>query len=356
MAAPSTEEGLMRKGLFLCAAALALLLVPVAAADVAHVGYPSSMASTGDSITRAFNTCAFPFVDCPQNSWSTGSSSTVNSHYRRILAANPAISGRNFNDARTGARMNALNGQVTTVVSQRVEYVTVLMGANDVCTSSVSTMTPTATLEGQLQTALQTLSSGLPNARIYVVSIPNVYHLWEILHTNFSAVLTWSLGGICQSLLANPMSTAPADVARRQQVYNRTVDDNAALAHVCAQFIHCRFDGNAAFNLQFVRSDVSTRDYFHPSVSGQARAAAVTWAASFDFGDKVAPVSTATVDAGAVTLSATDNVAVSGIEYSLNGGAYQRYTGTFAVPAGTSVTYRAVDVNGNIEATKVVTG
>jgi hypothetical protein len=356
MAAPSTEEGLMRKGLFLCAAALALLLVPVAAADVAHVGYPSSMASTGDSITRAFNTCAFPFVDCPQNSWSTGSSSTVNSHYRRILAANPAISGRNFNDARTGARMNALNGQVTTVVSQRVEYVTVLMGANDVCTSSVSTMTPTATLEGQLQTALQTLSSGLPNARIYVVSIPNVYHLWEILHTNFSAVLTWSLGGICQSLLANPMSTAPADVARRQQVYNRTVDDNAALAHVCAQFIHCRFDGNAAFNLQFVRSDVSTRDYFHPSVSGQARAAAVTWAASFDFGDKVAPVSTVTVDAGAVTLSATDNVAVSGIEYSLNGGAYQRYTGTFAVPAGTSVTYRAVDVNGNIEATKVVTG
>jgi hypothetical protein len=45
---------------------------------------------------------------------------------------------------------------------------------------------------------------------------------------------------------------------------------------------------------------------------------------------------------------------VSGIEYSLNGGPYQRYTGTFAVPAGTTVTYRAVDINGNVEATKVV--
>jgi hypothetical protein len=166
----------MRKGLLLCAAA-ALLFVPVAAADVAHVGYPSSIASTGDSITRAFNTCSFPFVDCPQNSWSTGSSSTVNSHYRRILAANPAIGGRNFNDAKTGARMNALGGQVTTAVSQGAEYVTILMGANDVCTSSVSTMTPTATLEAQLQTALQTLDAGAPNARIYVVSIPNVYRL-----------------------------------------------------------------------------------------------------------------------------------------------------------------------------------
>jgi lysophospholipase L1-like esterase len=346
----------MRKGLLLCILALALLLAPAAAADVAHVGYPNSIASTGDSITRAFNTCSFPFVDCPQNSWSTGSSSAVNSHYRRILAANAAISGRSFNDAKTGARMNALNGQVTTAVSQGAEYVTILMGANDVCTSSVSTMTPTATLEAQLQTALQTLSAGLPNARIYVVSIPNVFHLWQILHTNLGAVLTWTLGGICQSLLANPTSTAPADVARRQQVYRRTVDDNAALARVCAQSIHCRFDGNAAFNLQFVPSDVSTRDYFHPSVPGQARAAGVTWGATFDFTDQMAPVSTATVPAGVVTMSATDNVAVAGIEYALNGGPYRRYGGPFAVAAGTSVTYRAVDVNGNIEATKVVVG
>ena len=351
----------MRKGLFICAATLALALAPVAAADVAHVGYPSSIASTGDSITRAFNTCAFPFIDCPQNSWSTGSSSAVNSHYRRILVANPAISGRNFNDARTGARMNALNAQVTTAVSQNAEYVTILMGANDVCTSSVSTMTPTATLEGQLQTALGTLSAGLPNARIYVVSIPNVYHLWEILHTNISAVITWSLGRICQSLLANPMSTAPADVARRQQVYDRNVADNQALARVCARFIHCRFDGNAAFNLRFVPSDVSTRDYFHPSVAGQAKAAAVTWGATFNFADQTAPTSSADAVANPsggtdVTITASDEAGLAGVEYTLNGGAYQRYAGTFTVPAGTVVTYRAVDVNGNVEATKELTG
>ena len=76
----------MRKGLLLCAAALALLCVPTALADVAHVGYPNSMASTGDSITRGFNTCSFPFIDCPQNSWSTGTSSTVNST-RRIAGS-----------------------------------------------------------------------------------------------------------------------------------------------------------------------------------------------------------------------------------------------------------------------------
>jgi hypothetical protein len=351
----------MRRAAFFCAGLLALAFVSTAAADVAHVGYPNSIASTGDSITRAFNTCFFPFVDCPQNSWSTGTSSTVNSHYRRILAVDPAINGRNFNDAKTGARMTALNGQVTTVVSQAAEYVTILMGANDVCTSSVSAMTPTATLEAQLNAALATLSSGLPNARIFVVSIPNVYRLWEILHTNLSADLTWTLGGICQSLLANPTSTAPADVARRQQVYQRTVADNAALAHACAAFVHCRFDGNAAFNLQFVPSDISTRDYFHPSIAGQAKAAAVTWAATFDFGDRTAPTSSAArapdPNGGTdVTLSATDDVGVAGIEYTLDGGGYQRYLGTFVVPAGALVAYRAVDVNGNVEATKTVVG
>jgi lysophospholipase L1-like esterase len=345
----------------MCSAAVALACASTAAADVAHVGYPNSIASTGDSITRAFNTCFFPFVDCPQNSWSTGTSGTVNSHYRRILAANPAILGRNYNDARTGARMNALNGQVTTAVSQGAEYVTILMGANDVCTSSVATMTPTSTLEAQLRTALSTLSTGSPNARIFVVSIPNVYHLWEILHTNLSADLTWTLGSICQSLLAKPTSTAPADVARRQQVYQRTVNDNAALARACAAFIHCRFDRNAAFNLQFVPSDVSTRDYFHPSLAGQAKAAAVTWGATFNFLDRTAPTSSASTaldpNGGTdVTLSATDDVGVAGIEYSLNGGGYQRYGGTFAVAAGAAVTYRAVDVNGNVEATKTVVG
>jgi hypothetical protein len=351
----------MRKGLVLAACAFALAVPSAAIADVAHVGYPSSMASTGDSITRAFNTCAFPFIDCPQNSWSTGTSSTVNSHYRRILASSPAISGRNFNDAKTGARMNGLAAQVTTVVSQKAEYITILMGANDVCTSSVSTMTPTATLESQVQTALQSLSSGLPNARIFVVSIPNVYHLWEILHTSFSAIVTWTLGGICQSLLAKPTSTAPADVARRQQVYDRNVADNLAVGRACAEFIHCRFDENSAFNLEFARSDVSTRDYFHPAIPGQAKAAAVTWGATFDFSDQTAPISYADsaadpISGTDVTLTATDDVGVSGIEYRVNGGAYQRYTGTFSVSMGTAVTYRAVDVNGNVEATHTLTG
>src|SRR5688572_13271785 len=97
-------------------------------------GYPNSMASLGDSITRAFNTGGLPFTDAAGNSWSTGTRSSVQSHYVRILAAEPAILERNFNDAESGAQMVDLDAQVSTVNKQNVAYITILIGANDLCT------------------------------------------------------------------------------------------------------------------------------------------------------------------------------------------------------------------------------
>jgi GDSL-like Lipase/Acylhydrolase family len=334
----------------------ALAVAAPAVADPAVVGYPSSMASTGDSITRAFNLCFFPFVDCPANSWSTGTSSTVNSHYRRILAANSAISGRNFNDAESGADMADLSAQVQAAVAQGAQYVTILIGANDVCASSEAGMTPVATFRTQLEQAMATLTTGLPTARIYVVSIPRVYRLWEILRGNFGARLTWSLFGICRSMLANAGSNAEADVQRRLRVDQRNRDYNTQLASVCALYVHCRYDGNVVFNYPFQPSHVTSRDYFHPSVSGQTVLSAVTWAVGFDFTDNVPPTSTAVASGGTVTITAADNVEVRGVEYRLGAGPWTRYSQPVPLAPGQTITWRAVDVNGNTEATQTFTG
>ena len=201
--------------LILAAAGAVMLLTPVHAADPAVAGYPNSMAALGDSITRAFDTCSTVLTDCPANSWSTGTNSAVNSHYQRILANNAAISGRNYNDAQTGAKMADLNAQAQAAIAQHADYVTILIGANDVCTSSESTMTSVSTFRAEFQTAMNTLTAGLPDARIYVVSIPNVWQLWNIEHNNIWAQFVWTVAGICQSMLANPTSTAQADVDRR---------------------------------------------------------------------------------------------------------------------------------------------
>jgi lysophospholipase L1-like esterase len=235
------------------------------------------MAATGDSITRAFNAGLLPFTDAPRNSWSTGSRAYVWSHYRRILATNWRILGRNFNDARSGAKMRDLAGQMAMVNLQRVDYVTVLMGANDACASSESAMTPVEDFRTQFRQGLATVTAGSSEALVYVVSIPDVYRLWLIFHENPSARLAWRLTGFCKSLLAHAASTAPEDEARRERVRQRVIEYNGVLASVCAVFVTCRFDGNAVFDYSFEPRDVSTRDYFHPSLEGQRALAEVTW-------------------------------------------------------------------------------
>jgi lysophospholipase L1-like esterase len=253
-----------------------VLLLPVGA----QAGtYPNSMAATGDSITRAYNTGTFPYTDNPSGSWSTGTNSSVASHYSRLLALHRSIRGKNFNDARSGARMADLNGQMSTVASQRVGYVTVLIGGNDVCTSSPATMTSVDAFTGQFTTAMNTITTSSPTTLVYVVSIPSVQRLWTIFKDNALARVVWSLFGVCQSMLANPQSTAQADIDRRAAVDQRERDFNRALETVCAAYDQCRFDGNAVFNYQFSTADISTRDYFHPSLTGQKNIAQVTWSA-----------------------------------------------------------------------------
>ena len=259
---------------------IALALVAPASVS-ARVALPKSIASTGDSLTRAAGTGFIPWTDNPAGSWSTGTDQSVNSHYLRLLALNPKIKGKNHNDARSGAKMAELATQMERVVAQRVDYVTVEMGGNDVCAANENAMTSVADYRAQFRAGLETVTSGLPNIKIFVASVPNIHHLWVLYHDDLFAQIAWGTFGVCQSMLANPTSTATADVERRARVTQRIVDYNEALAAVCAEFRQCRFDGLAAFEAEFTKDDVVHTDYFHPSLSGQRRFAAGTWAVSY---------------------------------------------------------------------------
>jgi lysophospholipase L1-like esterase len=176
-------------------------------APAATTPVPDSMASLGDSITRGFNACGW-YVDCTSRSWSTGSYGPVNSHYLRIVATNPAMSGHAHNDARSGARVSDLNRQAQLAVSQNVEYVTILIGANDACTSSESRMTAVAAYESRFRTAMTTLDTSLPRARIFVASIPDIKRLWFIGKDSFAAALLGTSGASvnrCSRTLSRPL-------------------------------------------------------------------------------------------------------------------------------------------------------
>jgi lysophospholipase L1-like esterase len=255
---------------------LSLLMAPVA--NSATTLLPNRMAALGDSITQAVDVCC-SYGNHPANSWSTGYSPSdgVTSQYERIATLHPAITGHGYNDAVSGAKASGLSTQVSAAVTQKPDYVTLLIGANDLCTSSASTMTSTVNFTNQVRAALATLHTGLPKgATIFVSSIPNIYQLRSVLQGNWVARFVWATAGICPSMLASSNTET-----LRQQVVTREREFNLALSEACGQYAQCRWDGNSTYNYTFSASQISTLDYFHPSLSGQAALAQVTWKASW---------------------------------------------------------------------------
>lgn len=332
---------------------LVLGLIPAAAAAAQQPAKPSSMAATGDSITRAFNLCFFPFTDCPAQSWATGTNSTVNSHARRLKITSSA-----FSDAKSGAKMIDLETQAATVATRNVGYVTVLMGGNDVCTDSEGLMTTPDVYEAQFRNGMNKLKVA-SRPLVYVVSIPNVKMLWEILKDNASARSAWNSYNVCQSLLANPLSTDRADIDRRERVKQRNMELNQRLRKVCAEYSFCRFDGEAAFGTAFVPNDVSTRDYFHPSTAGQAKLASVSWAHGYWPSDlegqmretNATPTPSITPSCTGLTCTYSASSTEVGVSFSWHFGDgrtsdQSSFTHTYAAAATYTVTLHAIDPYG----------
>lgn len=272
---------------------------------------PRVMAALGDSITRGYNTTGNgcptgPGLDCPKNSWATGTNPAVDSFRERLDAISPQPLTA-YNDAVPGARAVNLLSQAEVAAAQNPELVLIEIGANDAC---ATTPTPTATFREQVRSALQVLVSSNKQVYIQLMSIPDINNLRTIFTEppDPNALLRWELFHVCQGLLANPLSTEPADEARREAFRAQVMAYNAALAEVCAEFKRCIWDDEAVFNSKFTTADVatvqnteglnippfnlvpvigpgfasSTADYFHPSVSGQAKLAEAAWSTTFN--------------------------------------------------------------------------
>jgi lysophospholipase L1-like esterase len=362
----------------------ALITAAPAMATPAKVGPPTSIDALGDSITRGYDSqgpgCG-TLADCPANQWATGTNAPVNSYYLRVKALNPSVlmaqpiktATTGGNDAKTGAKMSELPEQAKNAVAapNKPDMVLVLMGANDVCTTSEATLTPVASFRASYKSGLEILSKGLPDSRINISSIPNIFNLWSVLHKTTAAQLVWSLGSICQAMLKSPTSEATADKERRAKVQKRNEEFNAVLAEVCAEFIHCSYDKGAAYAINFVPADVGTIDYFHPNTAGQAIAAETAWNHGPNYADLTTPTTTITPDREpdgvegwyknnvTFTLNASDlEYPVAGTEYKFGEAAgWTKYTGPITVSSegSTTITARSVDTNGNIEESKSTT-
>jgi lysophospholipase L1-like esterase len=243
-------------------------------------GLPTMMVALGDSLTTGVGGCG-PIRACPDKSWATGTDRAVNSHFERIKTADPDADVRAENVAERGARAADLRAQAAQAVKAKAQYVTVLIGADDACAKS---MTPVADFRKGVDTALATLEKGLPTAKVLVVSIPDLYRLWEIGRTDRLAQLEWVVAGPlqCPSLLTEALSTAKADDHRRRAVAKRVDDYNRQLAAACKAYGKlCRTDGGRVHQVKFTPDLVSRYDFFHPNAAGQRKLAAASYPSTF---------------------------------------------------------------------------
>ncbi len=251
---------------------------PGYAAVAATAALPSAVAALGNSITTGWGSGtdsggANVGGDNPAGSWAAGTEPSVDSHLLRLraLGADPAA----VNLAVTGTRTTSDQGirWQAAQVPLGTDYVLIETGSADLCAGSVtdvSSLTTPSDFQDVIGQALQTLTSRLPGVRILIASIPNWYRVWQDFPGESRPADTCPL-----------LFSASADATTRDAVLQHAIAYNQAIATACATVPECRDDGGAVFNLVLTRDDLSTVDYFHPALAGQAKIAAATWAAGY---------------------------------------------------------------------------
>lgn len=261
---------------------------------------PNRLASIGDSMSEAINAEWFnPLEIVTRNHWASWvngfhgfwesvlGKTNVYSFNQRI-SANFGSSGRaNYMESLSGADSYDLVQQATQAVSHGASFVTMLMGHNDVCQSSFADIPTDAEFESNWRQSLDILKSGLPaGATVYVVGIVDIYKLYQLGKekealglVDCSTVWLATLFDIypCSTML-HPLNSE----ADRQYTRSRNVAYNQILVDLVAEYNqndpnHYYHFSDVLFDYDFVPSQVSSFDCFHPSAQGQREISNMAW-------------------------------------------------------------------------------
>jgi lysophospholipase L1-like esterase len=238
------------------------------------------VAALGDSITLGVNACGRA-GECRTASWSTGTDGGTRGFAARLGEAT-GHQPDTANLAVGGARAKDLPGQAAAAAAGGADLVTVLVGGNDACAPTPAGMTPAAEYAAAMKKALATLEAAPSRPIVFIASVPYLNGLLTAYSNNPAATRLWQKSHLCQSLLVHPSSSDPEDVRSRAAVAARVDEYNTALAEQCAAVSRCIFDGGAVATIDFTAAQISTVDYFHPSLEGQLAIAGAAWAALGD--------------------------------------------------------------------------
>lgn len=228
--------------------------------------------SLGDSITTGTNTKGWG--ERRRSNWSTGSDQKVDSHFLKLKN----FIGDNvkaFNVAKSGATSHDLERQTTELLKHNPDYVTLLVGANDVCGWGDDHNFYLKAFKKRVQDTVEKLVNHNSEVKILIAPVPDMYHLWQ-LGSNSSCQFLWDMAGACKRLLHSRTSQAT-----RLKFKEQLKDLNHSLSEIAgAHTDHVRFDVSLS-EYKFKKEDISRADCFHPSIQGQKLISDMTWRAGW---------------------------------------------------------------------------
>lgn len=227
----------------------------------------------GDSITKAFNANG-GFSDSPDVSWSTGARKVVGfeSHLQKIQKLYPQAQVTGLNYAVTGAKVKDLAKQVQKANVAKPDYLTLLIGANDVCNWPADYQESLDQFVETLKANLDSVIATNPNVKVTMSAMPDIYRLWQLSKDDASCQRVWNFIGLCKPLLGRSVTDSD-----RLAFKGRWDHANAALASVAEQYPqHIKFSARAE-TIEFTNEDISRTDCFHPSIKGQNTLSKETW-------------------------------------------------------------------------------
>lgn len=253
---------------------------------------PALLGAIGDSYTQAWSVSPDYLYDHPQFSWAIGTSTSdsVTSLLERFqtLGGSPAVvdaatSGKQMNDALRQA--NLVVAAALKLAPGQTAYVTFELGTNDLC-ASPDAMTDPTLFGTELSGAMAALRAGLPaGSRLLVLAVPDFPHFRVITQADPAA-----RAALAQPANANRcapyLGTSSASALSKANGYLAQYD--AALKGVCDDIdanegktgrLTCVYNAALLADSDFTIDDLSSVDYFHPSLAGQAKMAEDAWAA-----------------------------------------------------------------------------
>jgi hypothetical protein len=240
------------------------------------VSFPDSIVVIGHSGATGYDSDpAAPGRDTPANSWATGTNPDVESVYLQVLAHDPAIEGHASNLAVSGSTVVGLADQARSAVAllPAPELVLVQSIDNDMqCDGNDAQNLPL--FRERLTGVLETLTEGLPGARIFFVS------QWADVATYSTAVAAIDPGhlagdGPCEVVDPTTMELDP----RKEAGLQALVDDYfGVVVDACAHFPTCGTDGGAMQGMDLAPDDLAP-DLDHLSIQGHRKVAEIAFRA-----------------------------------------------------------------------------